>query len=63
MNDQRIIAQLEFENAYKEYTEASNTLFNARIDIEKQEAREKFEKASERFNLAYKRLKDIRNDS
>lgn len=62
MNSDHIFAQLEFESAYKAYTEASNRIFNARTEQEKLEEREKFEKASERFNIAYQNLKDYEDD-
>ena len=58
MDDSHVLAQLEFENAYKAYTEASNKVYNATTQEEKQKAQEIFDKASERFNLAYQKFKE-----
>ena len=63
MEDSRIVAELEFENAYKDYTEASNRVYNATSDAEKKVEKERFEIASRRFDSAYKRLKEIESNS
>ena len=63
MSDIRILAQFNFENAYKEYTEASNQISIAFTEQEKEKAQERFKKASDRFNLAYKNLKDVENEA
>lgn len=59
MNDERILAEYKFETAYKNYTEASNRVFNATTDEERKAEWKSFEKAGREFNIAYQKLRKL----
>lgn len=63
MNDNsRIMAQLEFDVAYRAYTEASKRVYDAVTQEQRKNEQDQFEKASERFSQAYLRLKQAQNE-
>lgn len=63
MNDNsRIMAQLEFDAAYRAYTEASKRVYDAVTQEQRKNEQDQFEKASERFSQAYLRLKQARDE-
>lgn len=63
MDEELIRAQIEFNDSYKEYTDFSMKLSMARTKEEQNEYSSKLEACSERFNNAYKRLRELKDNS
>lgn len=62
-NDSRIMAEVEFNAAYRAYTEASKRVYDATTQEQRQNAKDQFNKASERFDQACLRLNQVQNES